>query len=140
MEGCYEKAIVGTDRKINSQTRVIFRLLPSRYGRLTFVSGERSWLLYRHDSCAALSSKYGRGTYGPLSAAVCILDRSRAHLRDLVAMRKSSVSTEVRLHYLASGAPANQRPGLCCLTRSPRFALVAVRSRSTVLVSTSTAD
>jgi uncharacterized protein YecT (DUF1311 family) len=88
MEGCYEKAIVGTDRKINSQTRVIFRLLPSRYGRLTFVSGERSWLLYRHDSCAALSSKYGRGTYGPLSAAVCILDRSRAHLRDLVAMRK----------------------------------------------------
>jgi uncharacterized protein YecT (DUF1311 family) len=88
MEGCYEKAIVSTDRKINTQARVIFGLLSSHYWRLTFVTGERAWLRYREDSCAALSSTYGRGSNGPISAAVCILHRSKAHLRDLVAMRK----------------------------------------------------
>jgi uncharacterized protein YecT (DUF1311 family) len=88
MEGCYEKAIVVTDQKINTQARAIFNLLRSRYARLTFVQGEQSWLRYRHDSCAAESSAYAGGTLAPVSAAICILNRSKAHLADLVAMRK----------------------------------------------------
>jgi len=88
MEGCYEKAIVSTDRKINTQVKVIFTLLRSDNARSTFVRGERSWLQYRQASCSTLASNYGRGTLGPLSAAACMLDRSKAHLRDLVAMRK----------------------------------------------------
>jgi uncharacterized protein YecT (DUF1311 family) len=88
MEGCYEKAIVTTDRKIDAQAKVIFGLLRSRDGRLSFIQGERSWLRYRQASCSAQSSNYGRGTVGPLAAAACILDRSKAHLRDLIAMRK----------------------------------------------------
>ena len=88
MEGCYEKAIVSTDRKINAEVRVIFGLLRSRDARSTFVRGERSWLQYRQASCSAQASNYGHGTLGPLSTAACIVDRSKAHLRDLVAMRK----------------------------------------------------
>jgi uncharacterized protein YecT (DUF1311 family) len=88
IEGCYEKAIVNTDRKIDAQAKVIFGLLRSRDARLTFVRAERSWLQYRQASCSALASNYGHGTIGPLAAAACILDRSKAHLRDLIAMRK----------------------------------------------------
>jgi uncharacterized protein YecT (DUF1311 family) len=88
IEGCYEEAIVRTDRKIDAQAKAIFGLLRSRYARLTFVRGERAWFQYRQASCSALASNYGRGTLGPVSAAACLLDRSRAHLRDLVAMRK----------------------------------------------------
>jgi uncharacterized protein YecT (DUF1311 family) len=89
MEGCYEKAIVSTDRKIDTQASIVFSLLRSRAVRLTFVRGERSWLVYRHDSCAATSSHFAGGSFAPVSAAICILDRSKAHLRDLVAMRKT---------------------------------------------------
>ena len=55
----------------------------------TFVRGERAWLVYRHDSCAAESSAFAGGSFAPVSAAICILDRSKAHLRDLLAMRKT---------------------------------------------------
>jgi uncharacterized protein YecT (DUF1311 family) len=89
LEGCYEKAIVTTDRKIDMQAGAVFRLLRSRAVRVTFVRGERSWLAYRHDSCAAASSHFAGGSFAPVSAAICILDRSKAHLRDLVAMRKT---------------------------------------------------
>jgi uncharacterized protein YecT (DUF1311 family) len=89
MEGCYEQAIVRTDRKIDAQARVIFRLLRLHAVRVTFVQGERSWLVYRHDSCAAASSHFAGGSFAPVFAATCMLDRSKAHLRDLVAMRKT---------------------------------------------------
>ncbi len=89
MEGCYEQAIVSTDRKIDTQAGVVFRLLRSHALRVTFVRGEWSWLVYRHDSCAAASSAFAGGSFGPVSAAICILDRSKAHLRDLVAVRKT---------------------------------------------------
>ena len=89
IEGCYEKAIVRTDRRIDAQARVVFRFLSSHAFRATFVRGERAWLVYRHDSCAAESSAFAGGSFAPVSAAICILDRSKAHLRDLLAMRKT---------------------------------------------------
>jgi uncharacterized protein YecT (DUF1311 family) len=88
MEGCYEKAIVSIDRKINAQAKAIFGLLRSHYARLTFVHGEGFWLLYRQASCSAQASKYAGGTFAGVVAAACTLDRSKAHLLDLVAMRK----------------------------------------------------
>jgi uncharacterized protein YecT (DUF1311 family) len=89
MEGCYEKAIVSTDRKIDTEAGAVFRLLRSHSVRVTFVRGERSWLVYRHDSCAAESSAFAGGSFAPVSAAICILGRSKAHLRDLVSLRKT---------------------------------------------------
>jgi uncharacterized protein YecT (DUF1311 family) len=88
MEGCFEKTIVSTDRKIDAQAKAIFGLLRSRYARLTFIRGERSWLQYRQASCSAQASKYAGGTFAGVVAAACTVDRSKAHLRDLVAMRK----------------------------------------------------
>src|SRR2546430_13876292 len=73
MEGCYEKAIVRTDRKIDAEAKMIFGLLRSRDARLTFVRGERAWLQYRQASCSAQASKYAGGTLGPPSAAAWIL-------------------------------------------------------------------
>jgi uncharacterized protein YecT (DUF1311 family) len=88
MEGCYEKSIEVADRKIDAQARLIFNLLPSSTARLTFVRGERAWLQYRQASCSAESSRYSGGTLAPVTAAGCQLKRSKAHLRDLTAMRK----------------------------------------------------
>jgi uncharacterized protein YecT (DUF1311 family) len=87
-EGCYEKAIGSTDRKIDAQAEAIFGLLQSRHARQTFIRGERSWVQYRQASCSAQASKYAGGTFAGVVAAACTLDRSKAHLRDLVAMRK----------------------------------------------------
>ena len=50
-EGCAERQILATDRVINRQVALIFRLLPTRARRVTFVDDERGYLLHRHAQC-----------------------------------------------------------------------------------------
>jgi len=87
LEGCAERLILSTDRKINAQTKVIFRLLKSRRTRVTFEQGEQAWLEYRGSSCTAEASLYSGGTAQPLANATCVVSHNRAHLADLGALR-----------------------------------------------------
>jgi uncharacterized protein YecT (DUF1311 family) len=82
LEGCAEKDILASDRQINVKARVIFfKLVPRE--RAGFVRGEREWLAYRRDNCAAESSKYAGGTLAALVDAQCQAARNTTHLGDL---------------------------------------------------------
>ncbi len=87
MEGCAEQSILKTDKQINAEAALIFKLLPASY-RAGFVRSEHSWLAYRNGTCEAQSGKYAGGTAAGVIAATCVADTNREHLRDLVAFRK----------------------------------------------------
>jgi uncharacterized protein YecT (DUF1311 family) len=88
LEGCAERAILSTDRKINAQTKVIFLLLKSRRTRVTFGQGEQAWLEYRGSTCTAEASFYSGGTAQPVAHANCVVSRNRTHLDDLATLRR----------------------------------------------------
>jgi len=85
LEGCAEKAILAGDRKIDAKAHAIFFKLAPRE-RAGFVRGEREWLSYRRDSCAAESSKYAGGTLAAVVDAQCQATRNTTHLGDLAEL------------------------------------------------------
>ena len=89
LEGCAEKAILRTDRAIDSQVKVVFGLLGSEAARRSFVNGERSWLAYRGASCTAQVSNSAGGSIEPVVYGDCIAARNETHLTDLTGMRKA---------------------------------------------------
>ena len=85
LEGCAEKAILGTDRRVDAVNAQIFARLAAR-DRPTFVAGERAWLRYRRASCLTAASKYAGGTLASLVDADCIAARNRTHLREQTSL------------------------------------------------------
>ena len=86
LEGCAEKALLGSDRAINARAKKIFGLLRSSVARGAFIRGEQSWLDYRRSSCAAESSKYAGGSLEPVAFGHCEQSRNGAHLAELGEM------------------------------------------------------
>jgi uncharacterized protein YecT (DUF1311 family) len=89
IEACQEHRVLRTDRQIDTQVKVIFRLLRSEQLRVSFVSGERDWLRYRRQSCAAEASKFLGGTAHGVAFLSCTLQRNKTHLADLSSSRKT---------------------------------------------------
>jgi uncharacterized protein YecT (DUF1311 family) len=88
LEGCAEKVILVTDRRINTRVARIFRLLRAGQPRVDFVASEQAWLRYRRRSCEAEGSFYAGGSMQPLANAECVGDRNRSHLSDLAKLLK----------------------------------------------------
>ena len=86
IEGCQEHRILRTDRAINAQVRVIFRLLRAQSARQSFVTSERDWLHYRRASCSAEASRYAAGSAKPVAYLNCTLRKNKSHLAELEAM------------------------------------------------------
>jgi uncharacterized protein YecT (DUF1311 family) len=84
-EGCLEKKILRTDARINSQARVIFRLLRDTTAKRRFVAAERAWLAYRRASCTSVADVYRGGSAEPVAFADCVLTRNREHLDELAS-------------------------------------------------------
>ena len=87
--GCQEHRVLRTDRAINAQVATIFSLLRTDAARSTFVAGERSWLQYRRQSCSAEASKFAGGSLHAVAVLDCTLQRTRSHLADLAALRRT---------------------------------------------------
>jgi uncharacterized protein YecT (DUF1311 family) len=85
LEGCSEKAILATDRRIDAVNASIFGRLAAR-DRATFVAGEQAWLRYRRASCLTAASKYAGGTLASLVDANCVASRNRVHLREQASL------------------------------------------------------
>jgi uncharacterized protein YecT (DUF1311 family) len=85
LEGCAEKAILTSDRRIDALNAQIFTRLAAR-DRATFVAGERAWLRYRHASCLTAASKYAGGTLASLVDANCVAARNRTHLHEQASL------------------------------------------------------
>jgi len=89
IEGCQEHRVLRTDRLIDTKVKAIFAVLRSESIRVAFVTGERSWLRYRRQSCAAEASRLAGGTAHGIAFLGCTLQRNKSHLVDLTALRKS---------------------------------------------------
>lgn len=86
IEGCTEKSILATDRRINVLVRrIFFSLAPSARG--TFVRSERSWLSYRHGSCVTAASLYAGGSIQAVFFGSCVASRNATHLKDLASLQ-----------------------------------------------------
>ena len=85
LEGCAEKTILATDRRIDAVNAMIFARLAAR-DRATFVAGERAWLRYRRASCLTAASKYAGGTLASLVDADCVAARNRTHIREQTSL------------------------------------------------------
>jgi hypothetical protein len=64
LEGCAEKALLQSNRKIDLRAERIFELLRANGPRAAFVRGEERWRSYRRTSCAAEASKFCWGKPG----------------------------------------------------------------------------
>jgi uncharacterized protein YecT (DUF1311 family) len=89
VEGCLEKAIARSDRKIDARVARIFHRLRRNADRVAFVQGERAWLLYRRRSCSAEASIYRGGTAEPVAFLTCEKRRNERHLADLREMERT---------------------------------------------------
>jgi uncharacterized protein YecT (DUF1311 family) len=87
--GCQEHRVLRTDRAIDAQVKAIFVLLRRDDRRSAFAAGERSWLHYRRQSCAAETSRLTGGSAHAAALLGCELRRNTSHLADLTAMRKA---------------------------------------------------
>lgn len=87
IEACQEHRVLRTDREIDTQVKAIVKLLRTEQLRVSFVTGERAWLRYRRQSCAAEASKFAGGTAHGVAYLSCTLQRNKTHLADLSATR-----------------------------------------------------
>jgi uncharacterized protein YecT (DUF1311 family) len=85
LEGCAEKSILATDRRIDALNAKIFARLGAR-DRATFAAGERAWLRYRRATCLTAASKFAGGTIAGLADAECVAGRNRTHLREQTSL------------------------------------------------------
>lgn len=88
-EGCFERAIMRSDHRIDASAARIFRLLRRRSDRLAFLDGEYAWLRYRRQSCSVEASVYQGGSAEPVALLSCEKQRNVEHLADLTAMERA---------------------------------------------------
>ena len=86
---CLERAVIRSDRRINTKVATIFRLLRRKSDRSAFVDGEQAWLRYRRQSCRAVASKYEGGSAQPILFLDCQKRRNAQHLVDLRDMERT---------------------------------------------------
>jgi uncharacterized protein YecT (DUF1311 family) len=89
IEGCLEKAIARSDRRIDKSASRIFGVLRQAPDRAAFVEGEREWLRYRRHSCKAEGSIYRGGSAEPIAFLTCEKRRNLQHIADLAAMERT---------------------------------------------------
>jgi uncharacterized protein YecT (DUF1311 family) len=92
IEGCLERAIARSDRRIDAKAATIFGLLRRQADRAAFLEGEQAWLRYRRRSCSATASVYRGGSAEPAAFLRCEQNRNARHLTDLL-------DTERALHH-----------------------------------------
>jgi uncharacterized protein YecT (DUF1311 family) len=92
IEGCLERAVLQSDRRIDARAATIISLLRRQSDRAAFVEGEQAWLRYRRRSCSATASVYRGGSAEPVAFLRCEQNRNTRHLTDLL-------ETERTLHH-----------------------------------------
>jgi uncharacterized protein YecT (DUF1311 family) len=84
IEGCLERAVNRSDRRIDAKAAAIYRLLGRGPDRTSFVQSEQSWVRYRRRSCSATASVYRGGSAERLAFLRCEQNRNTRHLADLL--------------------------------------------------------
>jgi uncharacterized protein YecT (DUF1311 family) len=89
IEGCLERAVLRSDRRIDAKAATIVRLLRHQSDRSAFVEGEQAWLRYRRRSCSATALVYRGGSAEPVAFLRCDQDRNTRHLTDLLETERT---------------------------------------------------
>jgi uncharacterized protein YecT (DUF1311 family) len=83
IEGCLERDVTRSDRRIDTMAATVFHLIKRPTDRAAFVSAEHSWLQYRRRSCSAAASLYHGGSAEPIAYLNCQKSRNVRHVADL---------------------------------------------------------
>jgi uncharacterized protein YecT (DUF1311 family) len=70
LEGCAEGQLVSADRRIDSEVKLLFSLIP-KVQQKSLTSSQKVFLRYRKSTCTAFSDVYRGGTFAPVEYALC---------------------------------------------------------------------
>jgi uncharacterized protein YecT (DUF1311 family) len=85
LEGCAERQILSSDKRIDTLNRELLRGLGSPAAKRRFISGHRAWLTYRRAYCASRADVDQNGSGAPVEAATCAVALNAQHIKDLRA-------------------------------------------------------
>lgn len=83
LEGCAEGRLLATDRRINLEVALLFKLLGSTSQRRTFVTSEDVWFTYRTADCESVAATYQGGSLAPVEFADCEVADNESRSVDL---------------------------------------------------------
>ena len=83
LEGCAERQVLKSDRRIDGLTTTIYGKLPGP-GRASFVTASQRWLEYRDSYCSAAASPAAGGSEAPVIVAQCLASQDAEHVTDLL--------------------------------------------------------
>jgi uncharacterized protein YecT (DUF1311 family) len=83
LEGCAEKKVVATDKKIDAEAETISGRLQDAAARSRFAKAQSAWLAFRTADCASVSDQNEGGTLAGITALGCAADRSAERLKEL---------------------------------------------------------
>ena len=70
LEGCAEGQLLSADRRIDSEVKLLFSLIPKAQ-RKSLTSSQKVFLTYRKSTCTSFSDVYRGGTFAPVEFALC---------------------------------------------------------------------
>ena len=85
MEGCAEKQILASDKRIDALNEAIFGRLSDSAARRRFIAGYNAWLAYRHAYCLSASDVFEGGTEAGVVDAACTAVVNSQHVKNLKA-------------------------------------------------------
>ena len=85
MEGCAEKQILASDKRIDALNEAIFGRLSDSAARRRFIAGHNAWLAYRHAYCLSASDVFEGGTEAGVVDAACTAVVNSQHVKNLKA-------------------------------------------------------
>jgi len=78
LEGCAEAHLLGADRRVDEEVRLLFNVMTSKNQRRKFVAAEDVWLVSRTADCQSESSVYQGGTFAPVEYGLCEVSEDQA--------------------------------------------------------------
>jgi uncharacterized protein YecT (DUF1311 family) len=89
LEGCLEHRIAALDHRIDADTALLFRLLPTEGARRQLAAAQKAWASYRLADCRSQAEANASGTLAGVDAASCELRDSTTRHSDLLAFYRS---------------------------------------------------
>jgi uncharacterized protein YecT (DUF1311 family) len=85
MQGCAQREILASDKKIDAVAKAIFGRLRGDAARRRFVKAQRAWLAFRTADCASVADKYQGGSLASVTRLQCVVERNVQHLKEIRA-------------------------------------------------------
>ena len=85
MEGCAERQILSSDKRIDALNQSIFGKLFDAAAQRRFIAGHNAWLAYRRAYCLSASDVFEGGTEAGVVYTTCAASLNSQHVKSLKA-------------------------------------------------------